>query len=155
MSISNHWRNKQVQQNLLWQESKCLDFVTLHTGTQWSWHGKRGYFFDHCSKIIDINPQGHGTIIINTPVQVTIEQFVDKIDQLTRDIKVAYLAVNRFEFRTNGILRTDLPDDMEQCVDIIISRCEKTWQRLYRADNVDGKHFVGVHGLDVFVYEHS
>jgi hypothetical protein len=82
--------------------------------------------------------------------------FVETIDKLTEhQPSVVYLAVNRYEFLSVNDLHIDYTDRIDDCVDQIIKRCCCTFQRLYYPQQVDGKHFVGVHGLDVFVYENN
>lgn len=156
MSISNHWRNKQLQNNLLWQELQCFNFCQRHNNIKWSWHGARGHFFNWCQSSLDINnDNANGVIIINTPMNVTINQFVSTIDSLIHDkIKVAYLAVNRYHFVIPNVEENKhFPDHITDCINLIVSKTRRKFRRLYTPTQVDGRHFVGVHGLDAFVYE--
>jgi hypothetical protein len=156
MSINNHWRNKQLGNNLLWQEIQCLNFLKRHPTITWQWHGTKGNFFKFCQNQIKIDSSGSGLIVINYPTGVTAGQFVSTINQLLdSQPKSVYLAVNRYEFLSTNDLNIDYPEQIEDCINVIVSRCAKSFQRLYRPAQVDGKHFVGVHGLDVFVYENN
>jgi len=153
MSINNYWRNKQLNHALLWQESRCLDFCQQHKNITWKWYGSPNYFFDLCKSVLTVGPNNDGIIIINTPVRVSVDHFVKQISSLIQtNIKVAYLAINRYEFKVDSI-DSSLPDSPEQCLDLIANKCHKDFRRLYVPTEVDGNHFVGVHGLDVFVYE--
>ena len=156
MSINNHWRNKQLGNNLLWQEIQCLNFLKQHATLQWRWHGAKGNFFNFCLDKIDINDNGTGIIIINYPTRVTPGMFVKTINNLTKyRPSVVYLSVNRYEFVSVNDLNIDYPDQIEDCIDAVINQCCCPFKRLYRPQQVDGKHFVGAHGLDVFVYENN
>ena len=153
MSINNHWRNKQLNHNLLWQESQCLDFCQQQQDVVWAWHGAQDYFFDRCQSELQFDGSATGAIIINIPTQVSVDQFVTQIRHiLTPSVRTAYLAVNRYEFvvaDTHDLF----PDTIEQCIDHIVAQCDTRFRRLYEPTQVDGAHFVGVHGLDVYVYD--
>jgi hypothetical protein len=158
MPINNHWRNKQLGNQLLWQEIQCLNFLKKHPTTQWQWYGAKGNFLNFCQDKINIttDTDGDGLIIINCPTQVSPRTFVNTIDKLTRhQPRVVYLAVNRYEFLSVNDLHIEYSDQIENSIDQILNRCCYTFQRLYYPQQVDGKHFVGVHGLDVFVYENN
>lgn len=155
MNINNHWRNKQLNDNLLWQEIHCLNFLKRHPTVSWQWHGYQDYFFKFCQQEFKFDVNNTGIVIINTPARVSPGEFVKKINALTANKPSAvYLAINRYEFRPVNDLSLDYPDKIEDCIDLIVSTCNCKFQRLYQPDVVDGKHFVGMHGLDVFVYEH-
>ena len=135
---------------------QCLNFLKQYPTITWRWHGPKGNFFKFCQSQIKTDSAGSGLIVINYPARVTAGQFVSTINQLLESQpKVVYLAVNRFEFLSTNDLNIDYPEQIEDCINVIISRCAKSFQRLYRPAQVDGKHFVGVHGLDVFVYENN
>ena len=107
-----------------------------------------------CNEVLDFDNDNTGAIIINTPTKVTIDNFIKQIKNiLHKKIKVAYLAVNRYEFIIKEDMCLDFPDQVDQCIDLIVSRCDDNFCRLYQPAHVDGNHFVGIHGLDVFVYE--
>jgi hypothetical protein len=158
MPINNHWRNKQAGNNLLWQEIQCLEFLKRYPGLDWVWHGnKNSYFYDLCKQDLNIKSQGNAVVLINYPVKVSVDRFIKTLKEiLAEHIEIAYLAVNRYEFIPNYTANcNDYPDQIEDCLDLIVSKCNKHFRRLYLPDSVDGKHFVGVHGLDVFVYENN
>jgi len=156
LGINNHWRNKQLGNQLLWQEIQCLNFLKKHATIQWQWHGFKSNFFNFCQNKININSTGAGLVIINYPTRVSPGVFVETINKLTECQPCAvYLAVNRYEFLSVNDLHIDYSDQIEYSIDQIINQCCYPFQRLYRPQQVDGKHFVGVHGLDVFVYENN
>jgi hypothetical protein len=155
MGINNHWRNKQLNRAMLWQETRCLEFCKQHSNIVWKWHGMSGHFFDVCRSVLNFGTNNNGAIIINSPGRVDVDDFVRQIKTfLHDDVQVAYMAINRYDFRVENY-NVDWPDSMEECLDLIASRCHLKFRRLYTPTMVDGKHFVGVHGLDVFVYENN
>jgi len=152
MSINNHWRNKQLSDNLLWQETQCLNFLKCYPNVSWQWIGQQDNFFKFCQQQVEIDNNGSGLIIINYPGRVSAGTFVNTINQLTDcQPSAVYLAVNRYEFLTVNDLNVEYPDQIENSIDTIISMCSFPFRRLYQPQQVDGKHFVGVHGLDVFI----
>lgn len=158
MSINNFWRNKQVPNALLKQELVCVDFLNRHSDLSWAWHGPYGRFFEYCEqkfKMTHTDPTG--LIIINYPLKVTPGDFVQKINRLLNDnIQAAYLAVNRFQFLTVNDLNIDYADDLTQAIEQIVDRINCPFKRLPNVSaDIDGHHFVGVHGLDIFTYERS
>jgi hypothetical protein len=154
MPINNHWRNKQLANNLLWQETQCLTFLKTHPHINWRWYGNQGYFYSVCQSLLNFNSDNNGAIIINTPTKTTVDMFVKHINNLLHEnVIVAYLSINRYEFVADQKSNSDFPDGLEDCIDIIVSKCHRGFRRLYTPAQVDGKHFVGVHGLDVFIYE--
>lgn len=158
MSINNHWRNKQAGDNLIWQEFQCLEFLKKYPTVSWQWHSNiKGHFYNLCCKELTISNQGTGFIIINHPIRVSPSIFIESIKKiLTSKIDVVYLAVNRFEFAVDySHALSDYPDQISDCIDLIVSKCNPNFRRLYWPEQVDGNHFVGVHGLDVFVYENN
>lgn len=157
MPTNNHWRNKQIGNNLLWQESQCLQFLKKYPDLTWSWHsGIKGHFYDLCSQELNLGSQGNGAIIINYPVRVSVDMFITTLKKiLTTNVKIAYLAVNRYEFVADYTTDNNYSDQIKDCIDLIVSNCCGNFRRLHHPEAVDEKHFVGVHGLDVFVYENN
>ena len=156
MGIHNHWRNKQLGKSLLRQEILCLEFLDKHPDLTWQWSGHKGYFYDYCNSVFSIDRSGQGLIMINNLFRLTPANMISSLDRLMHDdIQTAYLAINRFEIHAKNDLSLDYPDSMQQSIDLIVSRCQKKFKRLYSPGEVDAKHFVGVHGLDVFVYEND
>lgn len=154
MSIHNHWRNRQIGKNLLQQEKICFDFLSANKHLTWRWLGTRGYFYQYCQSTLSIGSPYQGVVLINNFSKFTPKKLVDTINSLlTDDIKAAYIAINRFEISAVNDLALTYPDCIEQSIDLIMNYCTKTLRRLYKPQQVDGHHFVGVHGLDVFVYE--
>jgi hypothetical protein len=156
MNINHQWRNKQLHDNLLYQEIQCLDFLKKHPDITWQWYGPRGHFFDVCKTKINIDTTGNGVVIINSPTKISVNSFIKMISAIVRnDIRVAYMAVNRYEFLVTNNTDICFPDSIDDSIELIASKCNPKFRRLYEPGVVDGKHFVGVHGLDVFVYENN
>jgi hypothetical protein len=154
MSIINHWRNKQLGNRIASQEIKCFNWLNKFPNITWAWYGVQGNFFNFCKENLQIANKGNdGLIIINYPTRVSPGDFVHAINLLsTNNIQAAYLAVNRFEFKALNDLNIDYPDDVGDSLDLIVKHCNLPFERLNNPVEVDGMHFVGAHGLDVFVY---
>lgn len=155
MSINNHWRNKQLNHSFLAQEKLCLDFLNKHQQLLWSWKGLRGNFFDYCKNQYQFSTQHPtGLVIVNYPTRVSPGQFVSAINKfVTDDIQAVYIAVNRYEFVAVNDLNIDYKETLSDTMDQIISLLNRPFKRHANFTNVDGRHFVGVHGLDIFTYE--
>lgn len=155
MNINNRWRNKQLGTNILQQEALCYKFLNQHNSLTWAWHGTRGNFYNFCQQQFNFSENATGLVIINLPVRATPREFVEEIDSLiTESTQAVYLAVNRFEFKSSNDLGIQYPDSLEQSIDLIVQHCCVPFQRINHSTPVDGHHFVGAHGLDIFVYEH-
>lgn len=156
MGINNHWRNKQLGTNILQQEMMCYEFLNRHKNLTWAWHGLRGNFYNHCRPQFNFSKNATGLVIINLPTRATPKEFVTIINSLITDsIQAVYLAVNRFEFNAINDLGIEYPSNMEQSIDLIVQHCCVTFQRINHSTMIDGHHFVGVHGLDIFAYENN
>jgi hypothetical protein len=154
MGINNHWRNKQLGTNLLKQEQICLEFLQAHRHLTWHWLGTKGHFYQYCQSILSTGITYQGLVCINDLSRLSPKNLVNALDCLmTDDIQAAYIAINRFEIIPINDLNLTYPDCLARSLDLIVDCCQKTLRRLYLPQQVDGRHFVGVHGLDVFVYE--
>lgn len=158
MSINNHWRNKQLGNSLLKQELICLDFLNKHQDLSWAWFGTRGNFFEHCGKTVSIvNKNPTGLVMINSFTGLTPRQFVSQCNSLLTDsVQAVYLAINRFEFIATNDLNIDYNDSMTESIVQIVAHLDRPFHSVSElTDEVDGRHFVGVHGLDIFTYENN
>jgi hypothetical protein len=160
MGIENNWRNKQLGYNFnfLQQEMLCLEFLKRHKNLTWGWHGTTGKFYDHCKTQFSIETNScTGLVIINDPVKVTPNEFVEKINGLLDDkICAVYLAINRYEFINHNDLIIDYKDDIGESITQIVKYIKVPMVPVKLNHNeVDGKHFVGVHGLDIYQYENN
>jgi hypothetical protein len=158
MSINNHWRNKQLGTSLLTQELVCLNFLNQHRNLVWSWQGAHNNFFKQCQQeflISNNNPTG--LVIINALGGLTPKQFVTACNELLTDsIQATYLAINRYDFLAVNDLNIDYADSLTDSVQQIVMHIKKPFNPvILDSTEVDGHHFVGVHGLDIFVYENS
>lgn len=156
MSINNHWRNKQVGNSLLTQELICLNFLSKHQDLQWAWYGMQGNFFEQVQQDFDIVDQDPtGLILINAFTRKTPGEFVAECRQLMTDsVQAVYLAVNRYEFVAINDLYIDYSDSMGQAINQIVEHIQPQFVKIpVDQTKIDGRHFVGVHGLDIFTYE--
>jgi|688.fasta_scaffold1246390_1 hypothetical protein len=160
MSIDNNWRNKQLGYNFnfLQQEICCLDFLKRHKNLTWGWYGGTGRFYDYCKSQFAIEKSNcTGLIIINDPVQVTPKKFVAQINSLINDnICAVYLAINRYEFVSQNDLNIDYKDNIKESITQIVEHIKVPMVPIdLNHNDVDGRHFVGVHGLDIYKYENN
>lgn len=156
MGINNHWRNKQIGNQLLSQEKCCLEFLEQHSNLTWKWYGTTGFFSNYCKNRFKFGNVNDGLIIINYPMRVSPKKFLSFVDSTISDqTEAVYLAVNRFEFVSLNDLNLDYPDDIGESINAIIQKSKYFFRRYYVPIEIDGKHFVGVHGLDIFVYERN
>lgn len=155
MGINNHWRNKQLPNSFAQQETYCIDFIKKHSQLSWQWHGLRGKLFDYCSKNFTMSPTGNGLIIVNHPTAVTPKTFVTSINTLiTEHTCAVYLAINRFDFVSVNDLNIDYHESLTQSIEQIVEKICLPLKSLGPiGSDIDGKHFVGIHGLDIFTYE--
>jgi hypothetical protein len=149
MSLHNHWRNKQLGGELLFSEQICLDFIHSHKDLTWTYVGPKNNFVDS----YDFKTAGNAVAIVNYPFQVTPGEFVSKINELIQDKQAVYLAINRFEFIPENDLDIDYANSISESIDQIVAHLSKPFRRIPHGVEVDGDHFVGVHGLDIFVYD--
>jgi hypothetical protein len=149
MSLHNHWRNKQLGDNILFSEQICLNFLERHKDLTWTWAGPRTNFYNYGN----FNEVGNAIAIVNTPFQVTPGEFVRQVNELIKDKVAVYLAINRFEFIPKNDLGIDYADNIADSIDQIVSHLDLPFTRIPVDVEVDGAHFVGVHGLDIFTYD--
>ena len=153
MSLHNYWRNKQLGTEVLFSEQICLDFLSRHKDLSWRWVGPKNSFYDLCCEQFTISDHGQGVVIINTPFQVTPGEFVKKINQEIGGASAVYLAINRYEFVPVNDLAIDYPDSISDSIDCIVQHLNIPFTRVPVDAEVDGAHFVGVHGLDIFTHD--
>lgn len=160
MGIANNWRNKQLGSgfDFLQQEMCCYEFLKKHRNLVWGWYGGIGKFYDYSKTQFTIEKNNcTGLVIINTPVQVTPKQFVTEINNLINDdICAVYLAINRYEFIAQNDLEINYNNNIKDSIAQIVSHIKLPMKPIELNHNeVDGKHFVGVHGLDIYQYENN
>jgi hypothetical protein len=158
MSVDNHWRNKQLgnTSGFLRQELFCLDFLNRNSNLVWAWHGISGNFYTHCRDCFQFDSESpSGLVIINFPIRRTPKEFVTIINSLiSTDICAVYLAVNRYEFVAENDLKICYQHKLEDSVDSIVNYIKVPMRPAsFDRTQVDGRHFVGVHGLDIYTYE--
>lgn len=158
MRVHLNWRDRQLNQQLSWQEHVCYQYLRSHPGVNWQWASNEPDNFYHycCSQLTVDQPCANGLVIINYPVQQTVKNFVSVVQSLITDnIEQIYMAINRYDFDPKNDLNIEYPDSLAQSIDLISKLCHAGFQRLYSPLQADGKHFVGAHGLDVYVYQRN
>jgi hypothetical protein len=152
------WREQQLNSfaNLagadiiLTQEKIMLDFVTQHK-IVWKWHADDTKFRQLCKQFIDIGDNDcQGVIVFGVPLyELTTSQLVQKIQTLTQNFDCAYIAINRYKVIAHD-LDFELPDLIEDSLDLIMSHCHPGFRRLHTFHNVDGNHMIAVHPMDCY-----
>ena len=159
MSINDRWRDKQLgNTNILYQELVCLEFLKKHRNLIWQWYGVKSNFKFYCEREgITFENNGTGLLLINWPFSCTPGNFVQKVNELiTEKIDAVYLAINRYEFIPINDLGIVYKDNMEDSIQQIVDFIHVPLVPLgFAKSEIDGNHFVGSHGLDIFVYERS
>ena len=155
----NLWRDQQLNNFasltgvdvVLIQEKIMLDFVTQHR-VWWKWQGNCTKFRQLCQQYIDIRDTDcQGVIVFGTTLrQLSTSTLVNKIRQLTQNFDYAYVAINRYEVIAHD-LEFDLPDSIEDSLDLIMNYCDPKFYRLHTFDQVDGNHMVAAHPMDCYV----
>lgn len=158
MSINNHWRNKQLGATscFLRQEIVCLNFLNQNFNLTWAWYGNTGNFYTYCKNHFQFDSTAPtGLVIVNFPTKQTPKEFVTSINSLiTPNICAIYLAVNRYEFIATNDLKICYQPNLKDSVDQIVSYIKVPMRPAnINQSQVDGLHFVGVHGLDIYTYE--
>lgn len=157
MQINQHWRDKQLGSNLATQEVLCLNFLQQYSALNWKMFGGSGYFHQCVSNLVDINQTNvQGLLFVNFFSHSSPGTMVRAINSLLSDeISVAYLAINRYSFVPVNDLNICYKDSMDDTVDQIVGFLNKPFVRVQHNIPNDNIHFVGIHGLDIFTYEHN
>lgn len=156
---SDTWRDLQVfsfcdykQDAVLEQEKLMLDFVCQFPDVHWAWRAEKGLFYNICSEYINIDKQVNynGVIVFGNGIAVTSTgTLVRRIRNLVQNISVAYVGINRFAISKHN-LDFELPDSIEQSLDLIMKYCDPGFKRLHTFDRVDGDHMVFAHPMDCY-----
>jgi hypothetical protein len=153
----NRWRDQQLsgfssifkQPVLLEQESRMLEFVQSCPAVVWRWIAPITGFRSICQDHVRL---GSGTgVIAFGPIldDLTTGQLVRRVQELTAGQDHAYIAINRYEI-TEHDLPLDLPDSIEDSLDLIMQQANAKFKRLYRYPAVDGEHMVAAHPMDCY-----
>jgi hypothetical protein len=155
MDINRHWRNKQLGHCFTQQEMLCLNFAKRHRDVEWAWFGHRGNFYDLTANILNLNQTvANGLIMINYFSGSTPGDMITAINKLLTDnVSYAYLAINQYSFIPINDLQIDYKHDIKDAIDQIVTFLNKPFVRIEHDIPNDNLHFVGTHGLDIFVYE--
>jgi hypothetical protein len=153
------WRDTQIdsftnltgQTVILEQELVMLNFVTQFADARWTWLAPHNKFYDICKQHINIVDHDHSAVIAFVPAISGINPFelVQKITDLTLTVKYAYIAVNRYFIKSTAP-DCNLPDSIEDSLDILLSRCNPNFKRLANFKEVDGNHMVFAHPMDCY-----
>lgn len=154
----NRWRDQQLKgfkgitdSFILSQEKIMLDFVTQFKDVAWRWHGNNTNFKNICQQLITVDSSNcQGVIIFGKSLnQVSTNSLVHKVTTLIKDFDYAYVAINRYEVLTHD-LNFELPDRIEDAIDVIIQYCDPRFKRLHTFNEVDGNHMVAAHPMDCY-----
>ena len=133
----------------------CYQYLLTQNNISWRWIGEEpDNFYQFCAKSLVVDQgQYTGLVIINYSSQQTVSNYITTIkSMISQDVEHAYLAINRYDFAPGNDTGIEFPDQLSDTVDLIAAQCDPRFKRLYSALAVDGKHFVGAHGLDVYVF---
>lgn len=154
------WRDQQLQglscvfnqPPVLAQERVMLDFVLGQPCDQWRWFGTHNSFKDLVAQLVTLtdSAQAPGVIVFGMVLECArLSQFRQRIHSLIDQVDFAYVAVNRYTIIHND-MAMDLPDSMEQSLDLIMTSIDPRFRRLATFDQVDGAHMVAAHGMDCY-----
>lgn len=153
----NRWRDQQLsgfssifkQPVLLEQESRMLEFVQSCPAVVWRWIAPITGFRAICQEHVQLG-SGPGVIVFGPILDnLTTGQLVRRVQELTQGMDWAYVAVNRYEV-TQHDMPFDLPDSIEDSLDLIMQQANPKFQRLYTYSAVDGEHMVAAHPMDCY-----
>lgn len=155
----NLWRDQQLggfkhlsgSCTILEQESVMLNFVKTYSNVVWKWVAPNTKFKEICQQHITINDNNYnGVIIFGTVLDKQSSQsLITTIKKLINLCDYAYVAINRYEIIRHD-LDIDLPDRIDDSIDMIMSLCNTKFKRLYTFDQVDGNHMVVAHPMDCY-----
>jgi hypothetical protein len=154
----NRWRDQQLSgfagatsTDILAQEQVMLNFVKKYSNICWKWLGNDTNFKTICQQqfcIDTINAQG--VILFGKRLnQMTTENLITKIREITQDVSYAYVAINRYEITLHD-LDFELPNSIEDSLDAVMKYCDTRFERLHIFDQVDGNHMVAAHPMDCY-----
>tara|TARA_R110000772_G_scaffold244800_1_gene358210 strand:+ start:104 stop:616 length:513 start_codon:yes stop_codon:yes gene_type:complete len=156
---SEFWRDLQVlsfcdydADAILEQEKLMLDFVCQFPDVLWRWRAEKGLFYNICKEHIRIDTQikHNGIIIFGSGIAATsTRKLVRRIRNLVQNTSVAYVGINRFSLLEHNI-DFELPDSMEQSLDLIMEYCDPRFKRLHTFDKIDGNHMAYAHPMDCY-----
>jgi hypothetical protein len=155
----NSWRDQQLNgfknlsslNTILEQELVMLNFVKSYPDAIWRWMAPDTQFKKICQEHISINNVDYNGLILFGPalLQQTTYSLVATIRKLASGCDYAYVAINRYEIIQHN-LNFDLPNDIADSLDNIMSYCTPQFKRLHTFDQVDGNHMVAAHPMDCY-----
>lgn len=157
----NHdrWRDQQLggfknlsgSHTILEQESVMLNFVKTYPNVVWKWVAPNTKFKKICQKHITINDTNYnGVIIFGTVLDKQSSQsLITAIKKIIDLCDYAYVAINRYEIIQHD-LDIELPDRIDDSIDVIMSLCNTKFKRLHTFDQIDGNHMVVAHPMDCY-----
>ena len=159
MSVNhNLWRDQQLQgfkklansTPILEQELVMLNFVKQYPKVIWRWLAPQTKFKELSN--LNLSNTNYTGVIVFGPIieNLTSSQLVNKIKQLTNNVKYAYIGINRYQVIAND-LEILLPDNIADSLDIIMNYCNPLFKRLHTFKQVDGNHMVAAHPMDCYV----
>ena len=153
------WRDYQLRgfinsdsDAILEQEKLMLDFVSQYPDIFWRWQAEKNSFYDLCRRKINLDNEIYynGIIIFGSELAgLSTRMMVAKITNLIHNVKVAYVAINRYNITQHDIDLV-LPDSIADSLDAIINLCDSGFKRLHSFKEVDGNHMIGAHPMDCY-----
>jgi hypothetical protein len=153
-----NWRDQQLTGlnlssnfSVLEQEQVMISFVQQFPNVVWRWLGDDTAFKNICKKIIKIDDENYnGVIIFGKELEsMTTSTLKSKILDLTSDTEYAYVSINRY-FITKNDLDLELPDEIDDSLDVIMNHINKKFKRLHKFPTVTGHQMVAAHPMDCY-----
>lgn len=152
------WRDQQLngfkvasKNTLLEQEQVMLDFVTKFPKVKWRWLGNNDNFRTICENIIVLDDKDYqGVILFGGKLYgLTTSRLVNIVRATIDNVNFAYVGFNRYGITKHDI-DLDLPDSLEESLDVVMNYCDPMFKRLHSFAHVDGNHMVAAHPRDCY-----
>lgn len=156
----NHsrWRDQQLNSFakttdnvILEQEQVMLDFVTSVPNITWRWLGNNTKFKNFCQTKIKLSDSNYQGVIIFGGLlnNMTSNKLIANVKRLVGNLDYAYVGINRYEVGEHDV-DIDLPDTIEDSLDLIMKQCHPGFFRLHTFKHVDGNHMIAAHPMDCY-----
>lgn len=154
------WRDQQIngflnldnKEVVLEQEQLMLDFVRQFPEVRWLWQSPKSpksQFYNLCARQIQITSDYYNGIILFGLPNMDSASLVRCITKAISDVDYAYVAINRYKIDSHN-LDFDLPDSIDESIDLIMQHCDHRFRRLKTFSEVDGNHMVFAHPMDCY-----
>jgi len=155
---SNRWRDQQLsgfksasKDAILEQEKVMLNFVTQFPNIKWQWLGNQTNFLKICKQYITIDNNDYQGIILfnNSTGGLSTSRLVKRIQEAICNVDFAYVGINRY-LLTEHDIDIELPDALDESLDVIMNYCDPAFKRLHTFKEVDANHMVAAHPRDCY-----